>query len=77
MLQGEKSELGSELAEERKNVKVKVVEVRDETLLLELEMYKRQCRDLIQERAIMQSLRGEKVLESSYQVVQSELAQST
>ena len=55
---------------------MKVVEVRDETLLLELEMYKKQCRDLIQERAILQSLGGEKVLESSYQVVRSELTQS-
>ena len=37
------SSLGSELAE-KKNVKVKVIEVRDETLVLELEMYKRQCK---------------------------------
>ena len=36
--------LGSQLAEQRKNIKVKVIEVRDETMLLELEMYKKQCR---------------------------------
>lgn len=38
------SSLGSELADEKKNVKLKVIEVRDETLVLELEMYKRQCK---------------------------------
>lgn len=46
------------------------MEVRDETVQLELEMYKKQCRELIQERAILQSLAGHPVVESTYRVVE-------
>ena len=68
------SSLGSELAEEKKNVKVKVIEVRDETLVLELEMYKRQCKQLMQERAIMKNLNSpyEGTFQSSYRVIKQQ-----
>lgn len=65
-LEQSNSSLGSSLEEERRNVKIKVVEVRDETLLLELDMYKRQCKELMQERAINNSLRHERSLEPNY-----------
>lgn len=55
-LQASVRSLGSELAEEKRNVKVKVVEVRDRTVELELEMYKRQCKELMQQQAIQDTL---------------------
>jgi hypothetical protein len=55
-LQASVRSLGSELAEEKRNVKVKVVEVRDRTVELELEMYRRQCKELMQQQAIQDTL---------------------
>lgn len=68
-LEQSNSSLGSSLEEERKNIKIKVVEVRDETLVLELDMYKRQCKELMQEKAIANSLRSERSLDSAYRIV--------
>lgn len=63
---GEKSQLEARLKEAKENVRIKVVEIKDESLQLELEMYKRQCKELLQERAVLQRMNSDGV---SYQIV--------